>query len=162
MARIDTKPKAILEAVQRRLIATGAFTTDNCEISQHDADLEMTPGEAWSTIWIEGGNFDDEQVDGGVATITAAVSVGVHCRLLLDEAGRDDRSLLQASSGLLVLADKVFQSFWLHDLEDESGDNILRQPMRPISMGGPQRPAGDWASIIKTFEVMFDWEVDAA
>lgn len=160
MARIDTKPKLLLEAVQRRLIASGAFTSDNCEISQHDADWESTPGEAWATVWMEGGNFDAEQIDGNTATITAVVSIGVHCRLMLDEAGRDDRTLFEPSSGLFVLADKVFQSLWLHDLESEGGDNILREPMRPISMGSPARPAGEWASIVKNFEVMFDWAVD--
>jgi len=160
MARSDTKPKAILEAVQRRLIASGAFTSDNCEIGQHDADWESTPGESWATVWFEGGNFDLEQIDGGVATITAAVSVGVHTRLLLDEAGRDDRTLTESSSGLFAKADKVFQSLWLHDLEDEAGDQILCQPMRPVAMSSPARQPGEWALVVKTWEVVFNWDVD--
>lgn len=160
MARIDSKPKAILEAVQRRLIASGAFTSDNCEIGNHLADWEATPGEAWATIWIEGGAFDPEQIDGGVPTITATITVGVHTRLLLDEAGRDDRTLTEKTSGLLVLVDKVFQSLWMHDLLNEAGDAVLREPMRPLAMGGPVRESGQWASIVGQWEVMFDWKVD--
>lgn len=160
MARIDSKPKVILEAVQRRLIASGAFTSDNCEIGTHTADWEATPGEAWVTIWIEGGAFDPEQIDGGVPTITATITVGVHTRLLLDEAGRDERTLTEKTSGLLVLVDKVFQALWCHDLLDEAGDAILREPMRPLAMGGPARAVGDWASIVGQWEAMFDWDVD--
>lgn len=160
MARVSTKPKAILEAVQRRLIASGAFTSDNCEVSQHDADWESTPGEAWATIWIEGGQFDPEQIDGGLPMIKAAVSVGVHTRIMLDEAGRDERTLTEKNSGLLVLIDKVFQSLWLHDLLDESGDAILAEPMRPIQMETPQRPPGEWATIVKHWEVVYLWAVD--
>lgn len=160
MARIETTPKAILEAVKRRLVASGAFTSDNVEISQHDADWESTPGEAWATIWLEGGVFDPTQIDGGMATITAQVSIGVHCRLLLDEAGRDDRVLLERSSGLLVLVNKIVQAFYLHDLMNETGGFILREQMRPLSIGQPSRDPGEWASIINHFEVMFDWAID--
>ena len=159
MARVDIKPAAIVEAIRLRLINAGAVAHQaNCFIAQPDQAFQAPPGDTWLTLWIDGGQFDPEQADGGVATVKASVTVVAWSKVLLDPTGKDAKTLTDATRGLLVVADKVFQALWLHDLQS-GADEILSEPMRPVTLGSPVRPPDEPGSVSLTWEVIFNWEV---
>lgn len=159
MAR-TTKPAEILGAVRQRLIDSQVFGTSNCLIAQPEQEWQSPPGDTWATIWLDGGSFDPEQIDGGMPTIKSAVSVTIHTKILVDQAGRDAAMATDGDRGLLTLADKVFQSLWLHDLADVDAVTLLAEPMRPSAVSRPDRVAGQPGIISMAWEVVFEWEVD--
>lgn len=160
MARIDPKPAVILEAIRDRLVARGVAGEHNVFIGHPQVDFRVAPGEAWVSVWFEGGGFDPEQIDGGTPTITGTVSITVWTDLTLDQAGWDRVVLNDASHGLLTVSDKIFQALYLHDLMLGS-DEILRESLRPLTLGTPEgNQGGGEPSITSTWQVMFDWAVD--
>lgn len=161
MAR-TTKPAEILTAIRDRLVSAGAFTSkNNCLIAQPDQDWQNPPGDTWATLWMDGGNFDLEQIDGGMPTITAAVTIVLHSQILTDKAGVDELAVVDRDRGLLAITDKIFQALWLHDLVDIDAVALLAEPMRPVSMGEATRTPGQPGTVTLSWQVMFEWEVDA-
>jgi len=161
MARIDTTPVAIMEAITARLI--DQITTLNpatCFVSRPNQQFEMSAGGIFTTIWIDSGQFDQGQLDGGMATVTASVSVTVHTPIMLDQTGHDTQFLSDASRGVLSLGHDAIKALTLHDLTVDD-DEILREPMRPTGFNTPDRTSdelGDWTI---TFDAMFDWDLTA-
>lgn len=159
MAR-TTKPGEILGAVRQRLVDSQVFAAANCLIAQPEQDWQSPPGDSWATVWFEGGPFDPEQIDGGPSMIKGAISVTIHTKILVDQAGRNAALATDADRGLLTLADKVFQSLYLHDLADVDAVPLLAEPMRPTVVSRPDRLAGQPGIISMAWEVVFEWEVD--
>lgn len=160
MAR-TTKPAEILEAVRQRLIDDEVFGAVNCLIAQPEQNWQTPPGQTWATIWIEGGTFDPEAIDGKVPLIKSAISITLHSQILADQVGEDRRAATDGERGLLPLADSVFQSLWLHDLADVDGVALLAEPIRPMGLSRPDRVPEVPATIVWTWEVVFEWTVDA-
>lgn len=159
MARI-TKPAEILGAVRQRLIDSQVFTAKNCLIAQPEQAWQSPPGDVWAAVWLDGGAFDPEQIDGNVPMAKSSVAVTLFSRVLLDPAGSDEATATDSERGLLVLADKVFQKLFLHDLADVDAVPLLAEPMRPTGFSRPERLPDSPGSISMAWEVVFEWEVD--
>ncbi len=159
MAR-TTKPAEILQAVRQRLIDSQVFSAKNCLIAQPEQAWQSPPADTWAVLWLDGGAFDPGQIDGGVPMAKSSVAVTIFARVLLDPVGSDLATATDSERGLLILADKVFQNLFLHDLADVDETPLLAEPMRPTGFSRPERLPDSPGSISMAWEVVFEWEVD--
>lgn len=100
---------------------------------------------------ITGGGADTPHMEGELAVI-------VWTRLYVDQAGRDENWLKDATNGSLAKLRQVMKSLQLFDPTNTNGDYYLTQPMR-LSDGGwlikPRRSPPNWGSIAATWKFTY-------
>lgn len=175
MARIDTTQAAVLLAVKARVVAAcpalsaaRVFVCDADEVPEGSRDSVVV------TLWPTDGLFDKALWDGGGAAQTVeqtGVEITVFVRNWSDRMKHGEQALTAGhdgveakAAGLLSIKHQLLRALSAHDLADDAGDFLLREPMRPIASGRPRRsvygeqgkPVGDLALL---FATDLDWRL---
>jgi hypothetical protein len=161
MARINTTPAIIVGAIIDRLVSQVAEATEHtCYESHPGHRFQVNARDVFITIWLDGGQFDQAELDGGMVVITANVTATIHSAILRDETGRDAEFLRDAAHGVLIIGHKIVKALTLYDLLSGT-DEILREPMRPVQVSTPEHLESQPGVWDLTFEVKFDWSTTA-
>ena len=161
MARTNTTPVAVLRAVTARLQDALHLNDATCFISLPGMPIDVNPGTLYVTIEPGGGSFGQGMLDGGgrnqLSDDSTLVTV-VHTRLNVDELGRATQALTDATLGLLAMYWQVVDTLTIWDAQDTDGNEILREPMRPLSHGDPQWDQDTYSKQV-VWQTMFDWDL---
>lgn len=160
-----TTPDEVLLSIKRRLIDVIADGTDSSVYLSSVPD-ELPPNAAdfmYEVAFSGGQMLDGEMAGGGVNTIhvVGAVAVTVHSTVQIDEAGRDDEYLTSGELGILPRVTQVLRALAVHDLENEGGEQILAEPMRPVDAQVPSHTPRRRGFSSVGFSVEFDWDLGA-
>jgi hypothetical protein len=150
----------VLTAIQARIVSQTSLTSDTCLIAFDGEEPPLNPATStgmYARVYPEGEDFDQPKMDGG-GTLqveqVARVVVQIHTTQQLDQTGHAKEALMNATRGVLPLVKSVLKALSIHDLID-STDQILLEPMRPLSMGF--NPVDGTCSI--SFECRFFWDL---
>lgn len=160
-----TTPHEVLLSIKRRLIDVVADGTDSSVyLSSTPEELPPNSSDFMYEISFSGGQMlDAEMAGGGVNTIhvVGEVVVTVHSTVQIDEAGRDDIYLAGEDLGIITRLTQVLRALAIDDLENEAGEQICAQPMRPIDTQVPSHTNRRRGFASVGFSVEFDWDIGA-
>lgn len=158
-----TTPDEVLLSVKRRLIDVIADGTDSSVyLSSVSSELPPNAADFMYEVAFEGGSFGDaEMAGGGTSTlhVVGSVVVSIHSTVQIDETGRDDSYLASRELGILPRATSVLDALAVHELENELGEWILSEPMRPVDTQVPSHTDRRRGFASVGFSVEFDWDI---
>jgi len=163
MARTNADPELILERIAARLIdQLEGVSAANCfAVLAPTRDAVPNAADFIYHVSLVSGQFDSGAFDGGgneQATVHAQLAVTIWSTRDLDQVGRDRKFLVDPGLGLLPKAKKVLLALSGHDLEDESGNELLDQPFFPADFH-IERLERNLGSIQIGFSIVFDWDL---
>jgi hypothetical protein len=163
MARLNTKPEIIIDRIASRLREQiDECNPGNCYFAINPDDLPVPNAAEYVYVvsWFNG-NFHPGMFDGGginQAELNAIFAVTIHSFNQQDEVGRDIQLIADEVYGLAPRATLVLKALAGHDLQDDSGNEILSQPIFPDTFHAERykRPRGSWQL---GFHAVFDWDL---
>lgn len=166
MARIATTPDVILKAIIKRIIAEVDSASDsNVYLSTISMELPPNPAEVMYEIAFSH-NFSSWDSE-----FTGAGNEGLHTQMTLmvtistviqvDEVGRDFYFLTHETLGVCKRMTDVLRALSNHDLLDDSGNQILAEPLR-LSQGQiPPKDDRRRGFVTLLLECAFDWDLSS-
>lgn len=161
MARIATDQSTVLQRVVARLIdQIDALNTSNCYASAEPDPTVEKSHHLFVQVSVGDGQYNGVG-GGGINQVfeESSVWVTVFSRIKLDQVHQSKQALYDASRGLLTLKKSILQALAGHDLQDDSGDEILISYMAPRVAARPVKEAWDGFSVI-SIQVSTDFEWD--
>ncbi len=159
-----TTQTAILQAVAARIRSqvTRLDGENLCFLSMHPQPAHEMRQPLYATVAPMSGRYDDEIFDGSGDTLEkSGVVITVWNDVKLDRQGGDERSLTDESRGLLTLKRLILKALSEHTLLDANSNKILKEPMRPINSGHPNRNDEEHGSFSVSFSTDFVWDLSA-
>jgi len=134
---------------------------NTCFLSMDTEPLGNQRQNIYGTVCPMGGSYDGELFDGGAEAVEhSGVIVTVFSAMKLDRADADVAMLTDASRGLLGLKQQVLKSLVGKMLVDQSSNNILLRPMRPLQADHPNRHNDTKGKFSLMFETIFQWNLN--
>ena len=168
MARIATTlDKILLKVIDRMIEVVDSANPGNTYLSlQHEMDTppsssdvlyEISPA---MTFRFEPGEF----AGGGHHTLhtTTHILVTPHIIIDADPTGKDTLFLTHATRGACMRITDVLRALTEYDPENDDGDQILAEPMRPLEGQIPPKRDRTSGLVDIAFEVQFDWDISPA
>lgn len=169
MARETTTstPDIILTRAHSRIVAAcDSATNDNTYISTTSTELPPNPDEIMYEIGLAptlsfeydgGGHFTG--AGRNAVHVKGQLSVTIHSTLQADEVGRDLQFLTHADRGIIQYMTEILNALTGHELLDESGNELLSQPLRPIQAHIPPKDDRSRGYVTILFDLEFDWYI---
>ncbi|WP_321376943.1 hypothetical protein [Trichococcus shcherbakoviae] len=164
-SRIDIDQSTVLERVVAQL--RSALNLGERQVYE-TLDTNYLPriptgGAFFLAVSAADSTFPEGEQTPGNLTEDWGVFVTAYTRIKLDSTDRDEKTLRDASRGLLSIKRKILAALVGQDLTTEDGDTFLRQTLFARSCGRPEAkempnkvPIG---VITLEFGVSFDWDV---
>lgn len=165
MARVNSKLRTILPLVRARLVTITGIVSEYVNLSLPGADEEwLLPLETDFVLDVRPLRFALDQAafyGGGTTTpkFDGMLEVILWGRYGVDEAGRADLLLTDATFGILVKWDLVLKALLGFD-PATGGNEQLVEPMRCLAWDtAPRRGKPGWAKITSTWECKWNQDV---
>lgn len=154
----------ILTRFHARIIAAcGSATEDNTYLSTVSSELPPSPAEViYELSPSQSITFEDGHFTGAgryAMHVSCQLNVTIHSTIQLDELGRDGIYLTHADRGIIQYMTEVLSALADHDLLDESGNELLSQPLRPVQAHIPPRDDRTRGYVMLSFACEFDWYI---
>jgi hypothetical protein len=138
--RIPSDLGTILLAMKTQLVAQNVFPSASVWLSLTPEQISFPPDDQFCQICPETWRVDQSVVIGGGTDtffVEGEVSVNLWSRVALDQTGRADDYLTSISLGALERLKILIAALMLYDPTDMTGNPILIEPMRLVSVAKP-------------------------
>lgn len=135
---------------------------NNCFLSMSMDPIGEQRQDIYATVAPMSGRFDHEMFvgagDAGACEQTGVI-ITVFSQMRLDRPSQDLQMLTQESRGLLLLKKQILKALAGHDLQDSSGNRILRDRIEPLNASHPQRYDESEGTFSLSFATNFVWDL---